>query len=325
MNIGIRADGGFYIGMGHVMRMLALARELCKKNNVFFICRVDDPLSNKYFSGINLIKENGFLVKEIDENKLKEDMKKIDADCIITDSYDVDEEYFNILKENFKISGCLDDENICEYFNVDFLINQNLYGKELKYKVNKDTKLLLGSDYVILRDEFKNNIKKKEISEEIKHIMLTVGGSDNKNITESIIKQFLGEKYILHVVIGSGFNNIENLKKYESEHIKLHFNANMKELMDMEDVCIASCGTTIYELASCGTPIIGIVVAENQEMLADFIETNHFAKVSEISKVIDVVKSLTYEERKNFNEKLIQLVDGQGIYRIVKEIEKYLI
>lgn len=323
MKIGIRADGGSDIGMGHVMRMLALAKELCKKNNVFFICRVDDPLSNKYFPGIKLIKDSGFLVKEIDENRLKEDIKKIDADCIITDSYDVDEEYFNFVKENFKISGCLDDENICEYFNVDFLINQNLYGKELKYNVNKDTKLLLGSEYVILRDEFKDNIKRKEISEEIKHIMLTVGGSDNNNITESIIKQFLKENYILHVVIGSGFNNVENLRKYESEYIKLHFNANMKELMGMVDVCIASCGTTIYELASCGTPIIGIVVAENQEMLADFIDKNNFAKAAEIDNVIDVVKSLTVEERKEFNKKLSKLVDGQGVYRIAKEIEEY--
>lgn len=323
MKIGIRADGGSAIGMGHVMRMLALAKELCKKNIVFFICRVDVPLSNKYFPGIKLIKDNGFYVKEIDENKLKEDIKNVEADCIITDSYDVDEAYFNTIKQNFEISGCLDDENICEYFDVDFLINQNLYGKELKYHVNKNTRLLLGSEYVILRDEFKENIINKKISQEMKHIMLTVGGSDNNNITESIIKQFRGEEYVLHVVVGSGFNNIDDLRKYESEHIKLYFNADMKELMDMADVCIASCGTTIYELASCGTPIIGIIVAENQEMLADFIETNHFAKVSEISDVIDTLKSLTYEERKSFNEKLIQLVDGQGIHRIVKEIEKY--
>lgn len=323
MDIGIRADGGSTIGMGHVMRMLALAKELSKNNNVSFICRVDEPLSHKYLAGINLIKENGFLVKEIDENKLKEDITSIAADCLITDSYDVDEEYFNIVKENFKLSGCLDDENICEYFNVDFLINQNLYAKELGYKVNKDTKMLLGSDYVILRDEFKDNIKKKEISEEIKHVMLTVGGSDNNNITENIIKQFSEEKYILHVVIGNGFNNIEDLRKYENKHIKLYFNANMKELMDKADVCIASCGTTIYELASCGTPIVGIVVAENQEMLADYIGKNNIAKVSNIGNVFDAVKSFTFEERKEFTENLSKLVDGQGIYRIVEEIEKY--
>ncbi len=35
MKIAIRAEGGFQIGMGHIMRTLALAKELAKANEVF--------------------------------------------------------------------------------------------------------------------------------------------------------------------------------------------------------------------------------------------------------------------------------------------------
>ncbi|SHE57259.1 UDP-2,4-diacetamido-2,4,6-trideoxy-beta-L-altropyranose hydrolase [Clostridium fallax] len=320
MDICIRADGGSTIGMGHIVRMLTLANKLKINNNVFFVCRVDKPLTNKYIPGINLIKENGFIVKEIEENRLKQDIKFIEADCIITDSYDIDVEYFNIIKENFKLSGCLDDENICSYYNVDFLINQNIYGNELEYTVNEDTKMFLGSKFVILRDEFRTKKKQKYISKIIKDIMITVGGSDNNNITQKLIDNLKRDKYILHVVIGSGFNNIELLKGYECENIKLYMNANMKKLMDLADICISSCGTTIYELASCGTPTIGIPIIDNQELLAKTMNKKDLIKVASIDNINNVIKSLTYEERLKLSEKCSNLIDGLGVDRLVKEI-----
>ncbi|WP_252248101.1 hypothetical protein [Clostridium sp. ZBS20] len=81
---------------------------------------MDETLSDKYKLGIEKVKLEGFKVVELYENNLKNEVKDIKADCIITDSYDVDEEYFNFLKEKFKISRCLDDENICNYFECRF-------------------------------------------------------------------------------------------------------------------------------------------------------------------------------------------------------------
>lgn len=324
MKICIRADGGSQMGMGHVMRMTALAKELRKNHDIFFACRIDNPISGKYYPGISFIKDNNFKVVEIDEKNLKNDIKKIYADCIITDSYDVDEEYFDIVKKHFKISGYVDDENICEFFNVDFIINQNLYAESFNYKTNKDTKMILGSSFVILRDEFRKNIKDKEIRDDIKDIMITVGGSDNNNLTEKIIKQLSDLEYTLHVVIGGGFNNIEKLKLYECEKVRLYFNAHMKSLMEMCDVCIAGCGTTVYELAVCKTPFVGISVAENQDMMLEFIKNNKISRTAKIDEIKEQIESFNYEERSKVSENLGKLVDGQGIFRISQEINEIL-
>lgn len=324
MKIGIRADGGLGIGMGHIVRCVTLAKELRKRNDVFFICKVNKNTPNKYLPGINFILKNNFKIKEIDEVELEKEIIKIEADCIITDSYDVDEKYFNLLKDNFNFSGCFDDEKICEYFNVDFIINQNFYGKYIKYNINNNTRMLLGSDYIILRDEFRNTKEERIVNKEIKNIMITVGGSDYDNNTEKLIKQFWRENYILHVVIGSGFENIDKLKKYECDKVKLYFNVSMKDLMQLSDICISSCGTTIYELIALGIPFIGVKVVENQEMLFDYIYEYSLGEVSEIEDVYNKIKNLTYERRLELSKKLPNIIDGSGVERITNVINNLI-
>ncbi|WP_434296956.1 UDP-2,4-diacetamido-2,4,6-trideoxy-beta-L-altropyranose hydrolase [Clostridium sporogenes] len=324
MNICIRSDGGSTIGMGHIIRTLVLANKLKKDNNVFYACRIDSPLSNKYRLGIDKIKSEGFNVVTLQEENLKNEIRNIKADCIITDSYDVDEEYFNILKRNFKLSGCLDDEKICNYFNVDFLINQNMYAQNLNYKVNPDTELMLGNEYIILRDEFRN-LEKKEIKVNIEKIMVTVGGSDDSNLTETVIRTLKKlTNVVLYIVVGPAFKYIENLKKQESDNVKLCFNADMANLMKECDLAIASCGTTLYELAAVGTPTVGIVVAENQTLAAKTMDSKGIIKYSNLESLCKDIINLTYEERKKMSCNGRQIVDGMGVSRIAEFIERRL-
>jgi spore coat polysaccharide biosynthesis predicted glycosyltransferase SpsG len=160
MKIAIRADGGLKIGMGHIMRTLVLAKELAKTNEVFYICRVDKQLTNKYKIGIDKVKSEGFNVKCIAEKNIIEELGNIKADILITDSYDVDEDYFNKTKKMFNKTGYIDDLNLY-YFNVDFIVNQSINVERFKYRNNEDTQLFLGTKYVLLKrnlETFKKRI-----------------------------------------------------------------------------------------------------------------------------------------------------------------------
>lgn len=323
MNIVIHANGGSAIGMGHIMRTLALAKVLSVNNEVFYVCKESKNDLLKYKAGIDKIKEEGFKIVEISEENFKQEIKRIKADCLITDSYDVDEDYFNIVKNHFKLSGCIDDVVICDYFNVDFIINPNIYAKDLIYKTNGNTKLLLGSDYVILRDEFRKiHNSERIISREINKVMLTVGGSDNNNLSEKIIKQLSNCDFELNVVVGAGFKYINEIKKYEGDKVRLCFNCNMLDLMLKSDVAISSCGTTLYELAICGTPTIGIVVADNQILAAECMEKLGLICCSDIENIYDNISKLTYGERGNLSINAKKIVDGLGVERISEMILK---
>lgn len=324
MQITIRADGGKKIGMGHIMRGLVLADKLKKYFPVKFLCQTDPSDSDKFSPGIEKITNQGYEVEYIKSNNLNKELRNIKGDCIITDSYQVDEEYFNIVKKNFSVSGYLDDEKICDFFNVDFLINQNIYADIFDYKVPEHTKMFLGPQYILLRDEF---IKRpvKNINNEIKKIMVTLGGSDDSNLTEKIINK-LKNHYQIDVVVGPGFKYKDKLNKLRSANTTLHFNANMYQLMKKADVAITSCGSTIYELAFCGTPTLGLSVIDNQKIAQKTMcAKGAMIKLEcQLTNILKILDSLSKEKRAMMSLTGQKMVDGMGPQRIEKQILKIL-
>lgn len=331
MKIAIRADGGSQIGMGHIMRTLVLAKELAKTNDVFYICKINNKEIEKYASGIKKVKDNYFNVITINEENFIEDLCEIKADCLITDSYDVDEQYFNIIKKKFKITIYIDDMNLY-YFNVDILINQNINAEKLQYKVNKDTKLLLGLDYLMLRDEFRN-ISKSINKPKIKDIMITIGGSDNNSITNKLCEYIKDLDFEFHIIIGPSFKD-DSIKKLvnlsmEKKSIKLYFDANMFMVMKKCDIAISACGSTLYELMACGIPTLGIIVADNQQLIAVNLHENKviynlgwYENLNK-EKIYDKINDLNFNKRNLMSNYGRKFIDGKGVYRIAKVINEY--
>ncbi|NFE73501.1 UDP-2,4-diacetamido-2,4,6-trideoxy-beta-L-altropyranose hydrolase [Clostridium botulinum] len=331
MKIAIRADGGNEIGMGHIMRTLVLAKELRKNNEVFYVCKQSKFSPQKYANGINKLKEEGFNVVLVNEDTCLKELIKIQSDCLITDSYDVNEDYFNITKKHFKSTGYIDDMNLY-YFNVNFIINQNIGAELLQYKTNKDTKLFLGTDYIMLREEFRNDYD-KIINKSISKIMVTVGGSDINGITNKICNTLKEIHFELHIVIGPCFSSkyiyelVSLSNKYKN--IKLYFNANMIDIMKQCDICISGCGSTLYELAACGVPTIGIVLAENQKEIGEklaalkIVENLGYYTDLKSEKLVSVIMDfdLNMEKRKIMSRKSKSMVDGQGVKRIVFQLD----
>lgn len=330
MRIAIRADGGSIIGMGHIIRSLALASKLKEHGHeVFFICRLDD-FSDKYTNGIKLVELSGFKVITIKEKDLKKEIKNIEADCILTDSYDVDEEYFDIIKKIFLVSGCIYDtdcQNINK-FNVDFFINPDLYAIKENYTTNNDTKKLLGSKYVILRKEFlKCGNNKFKVAYTMKNIMVTLGGGNSYPYINRILKNIVNlEQFNFFIILGMGISHCdkENLiKEYgKYKNINIFYNVNdMWSIMLKCDLAVSSCGTTLYELMYLGIPTIGIVTAENQIVMGDYFIKNNIISIYEVDFIKEAILQISFSKRREMNNIYKKMIDGKGIDRITKTIE----
>lgn len=312
----IRADGGEGVGFGHIMRTLVLAKELSQRFHISYVCLEDD----RFINGIRKIEDEGFRVFKVKNNSEIEDILKLDGDFILIDKYDIDKKYFEKLKEKFKVFY-MDDNNKLDYYPVDLIINQNVYGDMLKYNKSIDTKALVGGKYVLLRDEFINSTP-ITINKQIKDILITLGGSDDFNITESIIKNLLGLNINLHVIIGPAFKFKETLKCYSDKNIIFYENAIISNVMKKVDMAISSCGSTIYELSFLGVPTIGIIVADNQKQCGQYMEKKECIILkSNIDK--SDIENFTYFHRLRLSNNMKKLIDGKGKYRIKEIIEKF--
>jgi UDP-2,4-diacetamido-2,4,6-trideoxy-beta-L-altropyranose hydrolase len=331
MNILFRVDASENIGMGHLMRCLALSEELKKKGNKCYILSkiLDDKVINK-------IKKF-----DIEFYKIKQDndiiffSKKNDIKWIITDSYNINKEYIKSLKnENFKVLS-IDDNAIIHYFS-DIVVNQNIGAEILKYSAEKYTKFLLGPKYAILRDELLRRSEKKN-KESVEKILIMLGGTDSNNLTLKILKSLekINKNYVFFVIVGLFNPFYEQLKDFSEKsktNIKLLKSPeNMAEIYLESDLAISAGGTSCYELSYFGIPNIILTIADNQINSAKAFDKKnvsiYLGHKSEIStkdiwkKIEELVNNKSI--RKTMRNNGRKLVDGKGKKRIVELMESY--
>lgn len=316
----IRADANSKIGMGHVMRCLSVADALLKRGEEVLFVTADDtpvPLLTKKgvpyrvlhtdyadmeaeLPGLLCILQELTQRAELPEEVLSRMSSQRKDIAILVDSYYVTEKYLAALKK--RITTIYMDDIYAFSYPVDMLINYNIYGEEMGYEKDAafaDTKLLLGTEYVPLREEFSAGAgyaqSRKELSAETENvtpaedrlhqtaeqgrtadggILITTGGSDSFNLAGQLLMEAmkydaLKEKEY-HVVSGSLNPHIGELQALAQKHENIHIHCNvtnMAELMAESEVALSAGGSTLYELCAVGVPVIAFSFAENQERL----------------------------------------------------------
>ena len=294
--IAFRVDGGPDIGMGHIMRCLALAQGFPDNIDIIFIIKesksVKKIINNYSFRTISIDKDMEYDKKEI--NLLKRVIRDNNIDILISDSYKIDKNYLDQLKGEVEKLVSIHDFVPFD-FPSDIVINGNIYAPDLNYNsTDGDTMFLLGTDYTLLRKEFWN-LPNRNVKKEVENILITVGGGDLLNLTPKIVKALhLLEKDInevdnininklaVNIIIGSSFNNIEEIiKEVEKSTIEIKLNFNIKrmsQIMINSDLAISAGGSTLYELAMTGTPTIALLQADNQKLVAEAMEREGIIK-----------------------------------------------
>ncbi|AEE96751.1 UDP-2,4-diacetamido-2,4,6-trideoxy-beta-L-altropyranose hydrolase [Mahella australiensis] len=337
MNIAIRADGGYNIGMGHIMRCMALAQALRDKGcNVCFITRHDSSveavLKMRLGSGINVIPIESHDALNNELEQLSKIIHQYAIDALVVDHYGADQAYLIETKKMVDELLTIDDLN-CFTFPSDIVINGNIYAPDMEYRsLYGNTKFLLGPQYLLMRQEFRN-LPKRCVNDNVERILITMGGSDLMGLTAKILRALrgIGGDIAIDVVMGAASNDKDavEMEVSRTSNVNLLYDVDdMAELMFKADLAISAAGSTLYELAACGVPAITLIQADNQVAGAEGMAKAGCAvnlgwgDRADLADMKHVIKMLTEDKIKRQCMADIgqSIVDGLGAMRCVKII-----
>jgi UDP-2,4-diacetamido-2,4,6-trideoxy-beta-L-altropyranose hydrolase len=359
MKIAFRVDAAMQIGTGHVMRCITLADALIKLDDtkIHFICRYL-PASLR-----QMIEEKGFelsilptsaqlnepsglahaswlgVPQEVDARATLSLMQSDVYDWLIVDHYALDVCWEKILRPAVKKIMVIDDLADREH-DCDILLDQNLYvDQETRYKgkVPSQCKMLVGSRYALLRDEFaeyRKTVKPK--TKQVKRILVFFGGVDANDFTTKTVmalSQITDSKFWVDVVIGDQHPNKDGV---EGLCQRLGYTCyvqtdRMAELMANTDFAIGAGGGAVWERACLMLPTLSIPIAQHQiKQLGDIalsgVTYTFDAEDYTADKIKKHVEVLIENNalRSLLSARSSETVDGKGVSRVIKFLRSEL-
>lgn len=315
----IRADSGPRIGTGHVMRCLALAQrwQACG-GRCTFLSRCESEALRSWIesAGFNFVPLSGSHPDSSDLRKtllLLGQLSSLNPNAplwLILDGYYFDPAYQQAIRTAGHRLLVIDDNAHLKHYCADVLLNQNIHAERLDYCCDPDTLLLLGTRYVLLRNEFLTRQKSQtDVPEVARKILITLGGSDPDNVTLKIVHSLLRIEQPdlqFRVVVGPASPHFESLQKsVDPANCNLRILTSVKDmpgLMAWADVTLSAGGSTCWELAFMGVPVLAVVLAENQREIVKYL--------SELGVVADL--DCISQEPEQTLSRLLSLIHNQG-------------
>jgi UDP-2,4-diacetamido-2,4,6-trideoxy-beta-L-altropyranose hydrolase len=272
MRVVFRVEGEPSIGLGHVMRCMALAQSLVKSGHVVFFfmtprsqhfCRNRADWTGKIIAitNIDTSAEPQWLAK-----------KCIDlcADWLVLDGYHFDQAYRQSFQCNVFKLAVFDDMNNSGALNVDMVINGALNASLHNYQLTAPkASLAIGQNYQVLRQEFLQLTNRKCSNR--KSLTLMFGGSDPKGLTINALQSLGNANASMPIIVitGAAYDGLSDLtdliKNSELDITHLHDCQNMAAVLLNTQLALSAAGGSQFELLACATPSILVVVAENQK------------------------------------------------------------
>ncbi|MBU3002100.1 UDP-2,4-diacetamido-2,4,6-trideoxy-beta-L-altropyranose hydrolase [Paraglaciecola arctica] len=271
MRVSFRVEGDPKMGLGHLMRCMALAQGLKKfGHQVFFFMSEDSQQFCKPRTDwVGEILTLAYLNKQAEPKWLVQQCIRQQFDWLILDGYQFDHAYRHSLQSTeFKLA-VFDDLNNSGELYADLVINGASNTALLQYPTTApNAQLAIGQNYQVLRQEFlqvnRQNWSQRE------HLALMFGGSDPKNLTLKVLEaiQKLDPSMPIKVITGAAYTSLESLENIiqasglEINH--LHDCQNMAQELENTKLAISAAGGSQFELRACAVPAILVVVADNQ-------------------------------------------------------------
>ena len=343
----IRADGNAKIGAGHLMRCMSVGEELAfyvGRGEIHFLCADEQSAAlaeshgfQKFVLGTDYQDMEselplwGELVEKLSDRKREKTGKPV----FLIDSYYVTDPYLETLG-HIGHTVLMDDFG-SHCYPVECIINYNAPAEAGAYRElyrGKDTRFLIGCNYVPLRRQFREaeQIPREKAFGTASKVLITTGGGDSENIGGKILQKLYAAHLEFHLVMGQFSPHFQEMKDLEKTYnnIYIHHNVeNMAELLKNCDIALTAAGSTVYELAALGVPMICFSCAPNQEMLAEYMgkEQNagyggawHRDPEGTLERIEKQFQKLVADSglRMEYSVRERKMVDGYGAERIAR-------
>ncbi|MDW2402506.1 UDP-2,4-diacetamido-2,4,6-trideoxy-beta-L-altropyranose hydrolase [Vibrio sp. 1262-1] len=355
-HIVFRVDSSYEIGTGHVMRCLTLAKEIRKQveAEIYFFSRNSQGNINSLIEseGFHLVEmeapgevKNGELkhcawLGKTPEADAEEFLNLVDnlelpkVDCLVIDHYGIDKKWQSLVS-NVAYKTLVIDDLGDRFHQCDFLLDQTFNSKDEKYNklVPLGCKLLLGTKYALLREEFRETVITGAMVDQKRQnkVLVMFGGTDPTNLTLKSLHILVKRKDVteINVILGPSAMHAVEVKQFceGRANITLHISpSNIAELMSASDLAVGAAGTTSWERCASGLPAVVVIQADNQRQIAKELEAEGVITYLEEDEIelnlnTHIDQWLSADNLKDkLKDKCIEICDAMGSNRVICEL-----
>jgi UDP-2,4-diacetamido-2,4,6-trideoxy-beta-L-altropyranose hydrolase len=328
--IVFRVDTSAEIGSGHLMRCLALAQVLlqCGDRVTFASTHPLPRIGSDSSFGFWQVPPD--LDADSDARWLATESARHHADWLVLDGYQFPPSYQETIRSAGHRLLCIDDHGSAGRYAANLILDQNLTANAERYRERaRDSQLLLGTRFSLLREEFRGWREwRREFAVRARRLLVTFGGSDPVDATSRVIAA-LSACRDLEIVAIVGTKNTASFP--ELPHLRvLRDVEDMPRWISQCDLAISAGGSTCWELALLQTPMLLLPIAENQQPIAEAlasrgaaINLGWHADLSEKTLQTTVERVLgDVDERRALGMAAGGLLDSEGAWRVAAQMKK---
>lgn len=328
-----RADGSTQIGLGHIVRSLALVEMLKAHFNCVFISKApQDKISMLIQQYCTLIELPAFETRDEEIEAVKSIAEK--NDIVVLDFYELEESYQTLLQPHVCAMAVIDDKAAVP-FHANLIINHGSQGREQDYRLDAHSKLLSGFPYLLLRKPFRDAAKKLRTVSAINSMFICMGGADPFNVTVKALQAALECNFLERIIVvtGSAYANAAGLQAIisgNSNRIVHAQNIDAPEMVRLISECqLAICpGSTVsLEICSvrCGL-ITGTVIdnqygLHNQLVNAGCAITAGDLNTITVQELAELIRGFSVEKVNEVIANQVKAIDGLSAERLVNEFK----
>ena len=258
MKLWIRADASRPTGLGHVMRMIAVAEEASLRGwQTAFVTFDPEQISGP------MLKKHGVKPIELSTSDDRTWSARVGADdLVVFDGYTFGKEDHDAVHHAACVAS-MDDFGRGD-FDVDLIVMPEP-AERTEYRTPPTTHVKLGPRYAPIRREFLEKRRQRETNGGT--LLISAGGTDAAGIVDGILEVATSSDDFKRLLVLVGPGAMRPTTTDPSVAL-VEDPISVAEVFDQADAAVCAAGSSSWELICLGIPSALIEVTDNQALIA---------------------------------------------------------